>query len=510
MECYYFEYYFDRKFSENNYMDLSKYINKESLKHHDPKILEKCKINKKLYALPYDSDFDNLYFRSNDSNINSIVKNMELLTWDDLLELGNETSSYPLVISLGYSEDMINFFIEYTSNYYNLTKEYDSNFYKVFYNDSSTYLYNSFFDFFNKYTNFTNDYIVNGFPIDGLYEFFMGDSLFFKGKASYSYDFQDIPYISSTLPPKFISVKYNKYLIINNNSNIDKNILVEIATELTSKEMQLYRAKYFGSIPTFDFSNESSNESIIGSYCEIQKEICHQLKQIKSLYTKNIFKSKYSSPYFEVGLNIPLGLYEGLSSGSDYIPNFVFKYTYEMVTTQTVHMVKIIFNLPPYSSLKLKFDFIIDNISIDILYMPILGITYRIFKIYNSNSLTVKYLNDKKLTVENFPLYHFFGVLFVCIMHAICIYILIGSRLLLLMVLHNEINSNKIDPKDFIPISTKQQYKLLMEKIKNLTSTSVFKNYNESKSDSYQVGYSISVFGNSRVSNTVQTPSYKM
>ncbi|OUM60614.1 hypothetical protein PIROE2DRAFT_13594, partial [Piromyces sp. E2] len=246
MECYYFEYYFDRKFSENNYMDLSKYINKESLKHHDPKILEKCKINKKLYALPYDSDFDNLYFRSNDSNINSIVKNMELLTWDDLLELGNETSSYPLVISLGYSEDMINFFIEYTSNYYNLTKEYDSNFYKVFYNDSSTYLYNSFFDFFNKYTNFTNDYIVNGFPIDGLYEFFMGDSLFFKGKASYSYDFQDIPYISSTLPPKFISVKYNKYLIINNNSNIDKNILVEIATELTSKEMQLYRAKYFG------------------------------------------------------------------------------------------------------------------------------------------------------------------------------------------------------------------------------------------------------------------------
>jgi len=101
-----------------------------------------------------------------------------------------------------------------------------------------------------------------------------------------------------------------------------------------------------------------------------------------------------------------------------------------------------------------------------------------------------------RITVEDFPVYFFIFTLINCIIHAICLYILIGSRLLLLITLRNEMNGNNNDLKDFVPMSTKQQYKILMNKLKVLTSNAILKSNNDDiQSDSYQVCFSVSGCG---------------
>jgi len=442
MESYYLEYYYDRNYSKNYFLELSKYIEEESLNYHDPKIMNRGKIDGKLYALPYESDFDNLYYKNDDINAKNIANKIQSMSWDDLINSMDESFYQAFTIPLAYDENLLNYFIEYISNHYNLTKENDPNYYKVFYNDSSVDLFESFLSHTKIFSNDTLDIQT---PEESMQMFLDDESLFFKGKASYAYILHDISGISSTLPPKFISAKYGNYLTINSLSNIDENILIELAVELTSKEMQLFRAKYFGSIPTFDFSKDS----IVESYCEMNEEICYQLKNIKSINSRDIFKSKYSSTFFEVGLSIPYYIFGGLYTEDFTDTIFVFKYTFEMLTTQTgifgilsiitvtlfsilffvvmfltyrfrknpyikvispvfcniiiigciCHIMKILLCLPPYSNGKVKFEFINENLSTDLLYMPILGIVYRIYKIYNSNSFAVKHLSDKKLLV---------------------------------------------------------------------------------------------------------------
>ncbi|ORX51508.1 hypothetical protein BCR36DRAFT_351373 [Piromyces finnis] len=523
MESYYFEYYFVRQYSKTLFLDLTDYIDEESLNCHDPKILNRGKLNGKLYALPYESDFDNLYYDNENQKSKNITKSMESLTWDELIDSINESSSYPLRISLSYTENFLSTFMEYASSFHNLTKEYDPQFYKVFYNDTTNQLYKSFYEFLNKYTNRTIDNTLYEFPEDALLSFLDGESIFYKGKASQMSSFKEFPNISSTLPPKYISSKFSNYLIINKQSEIDKSILVEIAKELTSKEIQLFKAKHFGNIPTFDFNDKSNIET----YCEIseiQKEICQQLRQIKEINLKDIFKSKYSATYFEISSYLSPFFIEYLYEDEIDFNKIsdLFKYSYEMVTTQIAitpiycnliifgcifHMAKIFFDLPPYSKTKLKIIFIFEQLSVDLIYIPMLALIYRIYRIYNSNSLTVKYLTNKKLFII-ITICFFIDVVLLCLIHAICIYILVGSRLLLVIALNTDIVPNVYDLKDFVPISTKEQYKLLMNKIKNITSNTILKSPNSTinnySSNSYQAGYSISMNDNTMKSSYIQ------
>ncbi|ORX51510.1 hypothetical protein BCR36DRAFT_351384 [Piromyces finnis] len=499
MEYYYYNCNFERKYSKKLFLDLTDYIDEESLNYHDSKILNRGKLNGKLYALPYESDFDNLYYDNENQKSKNITKSMESLTWDELIDSINESSSYPLRISLSYTENFLSTFMEYASSFHNLTKEYDPQFYKVFYNDTTNQLYKSFYEFLNKYTNRTIDNTLYESPEDALLSFLDGESIFYKGKASQMSSFKEFPNISSTLPPKYISSKFSNYLIINKQSEIDKSILVEIAKELTSKEIQLFKAKHFGNIPTFDFNDKSNIET----YCEIseiQKEICQQLRQIKEINLRDIFKSKYSATYYEVSGYISYYFIEYLYEDEidfNKISN-LFKYSYEMVTTQMgciFHISKTFFDLPPYSYIKKILILLFNQFSIDLIYIPMLVLTYRIYIIYNSNSLSIKYLVIFKCQSDYFPLFFFVEVIILCLIHAICIYILVGSRLLLVITLNSDIVPNEYDLKDFVPISTKEQYKLLVNKIRNFSTNLLTKYPNDSigNSSSFQAGYSISI-----------------
>ncbi|ORX51509.1 hypothetical protein BCR36DRAFT_411966 [Piromyces finnis] len=649
MEYYYYNCNFERKYSKKLFLDLTDYIDEESLNYHDLKILNRGRLDGRLYALPYESDFDNLYYDNENQKSKNITKSMESLTWDELIDSINESSSYPLRISLSYTENFLSTFMEYASSFHNLTKEYDPQFYKVFYNDTTNQLYKSFYEFLNKYTNRTIDNTLYESPEDALLSFLDGESIFYKGKASQMSSFKEFPNISSTLPPKYISSKFSNYLIINKQSEIDKSILVEIAKELTSKEIQLFKAKHFGNIPTFDFNDKSNIET----YCEIseiQKEICQQLRQIKEINLRDIFKSKYSATYYEISSFLSSSIIEYLYEDEIDFNKIsdLFKYSYEMVTTQIgiygilsyivliffsiifiivmilenkykknpyikvvnpmycnfiilgciFHISKIFFDLPPYSYIKKILILLFNQFSIDLIYIPMLVLTYRIYIIYNSNSLSIKYLGNKTLKIiigmiflidiirvifsilvediyyltnysivtgrypillydisdfsyyfrygycyiifglllymiqniqsktknitdvsyiyviivlnitqhlgekvifkcqsDYFPLFFFVEVIILCLIHAICIYILVGSRLLLVITLNSDIVPDVYDLKDFVPISTKEQYKLLVNKIKSFTSSKVIKcpENTINSSFSYQAGYSISI-----------------
>jgi len=261
-------------------------------------------------------DFNVLYYIREDDLSNKLVQKMESLTWNEFISKLIDELNYPFQMAISYDDDLINFFMEYTSNTYNLTKTYDSNYFKVFYNETGKEVFNSFRTIIEKYTNNTVENSLYITLDEALIDFISGESSFFSGKASHHNIFNifnETSYIGFTLPPKYISAKYNKYLVINKNSNIDKDLLVEIALELTSENMQLYRAKNFGSIPTFDFSkinlnnlinnknkttNNKRDEDKINAYCEMEPEICTKILEIKPIYIKDIFKTKYAPSFF--------------------------------------------------------------------------------------------------------------------------------------------------------------------------------------------------------------------
>jgi len=115
------------------YHDLSKYIKKEDLEFHDPKILSGGMYEGKIIGIPFEFDFDVMYYQKEEPNSKAyndtqlLLNNMENYTWVSLINqmiLNNQ----PFMISLGDDNDLLNFIIEYTSNFYNLSREYDPNF----------------------------------------------------------------------------------------------------------------------------------------------------------------------------------------------------------------------------------------------------------------------------------------------------------------------------------------------------------------------------------------------
>jgi len=334
METGYLSYYFgSHKYSTEIYLNLSKYIKSEALQFHDKKIIEDGKVDGDLYALPYEMDFDVLYYYNNDRKTNQLVSDMKSLNWEELVSsLQEETEPYPLKMSIAFDDDLLNFFMEYTSNYYYLKKEYDSNYFKIFYNDTAEGLLNSFFNLIMDYTEDDVEDTLFSTQDEVLLHFINGETTFFRGKASYADIVSKIPDVSSTLPPKYISAKYNKYLVFNKHSEIDKDLLIEIAQQLTSKDGQLNRAKHFHSIPTFDFTLRNEDEEI-QSYCQDHSDICEKIELMNPLYIKDIFNTKSSPSFFKVEYIVPDDLRIALiyNDTSEIIP--IFKNINEVITS---------------------------------------------------------------------------------------------------------------------------------------------------------------------------------
>eukprot|EP00833_Pecoramyces_ruminatium_P006139 jgi/Orpsp1_1/1180171/evm.model.c7180000072382.1 len=252
-----------------------------------------------------------------------------------------------------------------------------------------------------------------------------------------------------TLPPKYYSTVNEKYLVVNKHSKKDPKILIEIAKLMTSKEMQLLRAKHFGTIPTFDLNQKESDQDI-QSYCQNEPEICENIQTMKRIYIKDIFTSEYSPSFFETRLLLPSLLKKYLSNISDLdtiklnFRNIKYLVTSEMdvnnivlpialggltlgslIIVYLVHKhrnhpyIKVIspkfcniiifgfilsinsplFVLPPYSILIAKISFIYDAFNVSLIVLPMIAITYRIYRIYNSKMIAVESLHDKRLSI---------------------------------------------------------------------------------------------------------------
>jgi len=277
---------------------------------------------------------------------------------------------------------------------------------------------------------------------------------FFKAKASNNLLIKslnnntDIPL---TLPPKYQSVTTYNYLVASKFSKIEPEILAKVVLILTSKEAQLLRADSFGSIPTFDFTKKDSD---LQNYCNKNQIICNAMEKMKKIYLRDIFKSDTMVPFFEIECLVPvriknyvltndyeyikatfvnmnefitdhLGLYGVLSMTLIILTILFFIFiifmTYKLRNHPYIKVISPIFcililigcilNLiktmkyvPPYSEMKIKVFLMIGTIGTNLIYIPMFGVTYRIFLIFNNQSLKSSSISNKRLLIGVFSI----------------------------------------------------------------------------------------------------------
>ncbi|ORX78815.1 hypothetical protein BCR32DRAFT_269864 [Anaeromyces robustus] len=296
------------------YLDLTDKVTNNTVAYHNPKVFEDGYFNGHLYGLPFELDFDVLYYKNSPDKTIIDTSN---LTWNDLLNQSNDNNNNnnnnnnnSISIALGNDDELLNFFIEYVNTFFDLTKETNI---KVFYDNNSKTLFESFHNYISNISVINKSNINSDIhtTTEMAYTNFINNkSFFFKGKVSH-YSSLPIQNNNSTnlmiipiLPPQNYSVLNKKYLIINPKSNIESDILIETALKLTSKEMQLKKALEIGSIPTFDLGKKLNDKDIL-SFCENQKMKCDLLENMKAIHIKDIFKTKNSAPFLEIRLFIP-------------------------------------------------------------------------------------------------------------------------------------------------------------------------------------------------------------
>jgi len=450
-EDQYFEvYYYYRKPTIGLYMNIYDYVDKNNLDFHDPRFLEDASYEGGLYGLPFEMDFNLLYYNNDNEKSNKIVEKMNSLTWDDLIKLLEEGNNpaYPMNIALGYDDNALNILMEYTNNYYNLSEEFDPNYFKLFYNKTSEELFNSFYHFVSSYTNNNTESSVFLDPGEAFLNFINGESTFFYGKASQNRFFNSLPNISSVLPPKLISTVSEKYLAINNNSEIDPSILLSIALQLTSKDFQLYKARHFGSIPTFDFTKKNKDDDI-KQYCENNLELCQKIESMQRVYIKDIFRTEKCAPYFQIQSFLP-SIIRGFLIENDiseivsafrnndelitdsvgvyglvvYIITIIFIIISIIIIVYTfIHrnhpylrvispmfcimiligcimsVVRYLFDLMPFYPSKGRICQLFFSLSTSLIYIPMFAVTYRIYRIYKSTSYISRTLSNSFLYI---------------------------------------------------------------------------------------------------------------
>ncbi|OUM57840.1 hypothetical protein PIROE2DRAFT_17058 [Piromyces sp. E2] len=443
-------YYKSRTPTKEHLLDLTPfYFDRSVFKHHDRRILKDGTLDNKIYGIPYEIDFDLLYYYSTNEKAKTIVDMMNKLSWDDLLLLSKFQSTDPFYISLGDEDDLLNLFLEYTSNKYSLSKDLDKSFFNIFYNETSEHLFTSFKSFVNTYTdnNFNNTF---GVSLDQVLKHFINEEiLFFRGKASHAKLFNEFnnsynKTVLSTLPPKFMSIVTEKFLVLNRHSKIDATILTEIALQLTSKEMQYTRAKNFGSIPTFDIN--INDDEVLRTYCQNFPDICQKLRILNKIFVKDVFQSRYSPPLFETRLLLPSVLKKYIYDKNSLQQTiYTFKNIKELATTDidtyitiiyiatgigimyTVYnliyiykfrdhpyikvispkfcmviiigylltMIEPVLILPPYFILKCKFLSSFEIFFVSLIILPMIIVTYRIYAIFKNKSVAITTVNDR-------------------------------------------------------------------------------------------------------------------
>jgi len=447
-----------------NYIDLTNIIKKEDLSFHNKDILSRCYLEDHLYALPFEMDFDVVYSRN--ANIQS---ELEFKTWKDLLTTMNQGGNL-LSIPYGEKSRLLDFFIEYVESEREYIYNDEANNLDIFYNDKAKYIYDTFKNFITKSSPKNIPSSLNITLNDAYESFKSGESALFLGKAS---QYRSITKstqgaiinnnqtasqtVYSSLPPRGYNVINPKYLIINKNSKIDTSILVEVAKQLTSPEMQLVRVEKLGSAPTFNIDDNKS----AGAYCQSNAEICGMIKNMKSINIKNIFKCDNCATFTEVDYFVPIFLkdyimdqmkIDELTSHFNsikyfcllkpdyriyviffiYIPTIIgvtitivlAYYTYKYRNHSSIKYLSPGFCIIIYVALILnivapvvfslvttvfigRLTYIFETVNTILFFLPMMMVTYRIYTIYTNTS---NYLGNK---LDNRHLYIYFTIIFI-------------------------------------------------------------------------------------------------
>lgn len=329
LSYYYFNY---EKFSDKD--NLYSFHNKDIFKGGQ---LE----NTGTFGLPYEIDFDLLYYHNDDDikneeeNINdvntipAIIHNYKNINsqnnglFNETFQLLNNTSNQSnsasnnelVSIGLGNNDELLDLFSEFIHLKYNIPNNDNSNLVKIL-KDDDMELYNSFKEYLVQYTG-TNLNQTLSTSINDAYNLFINKNIkYYKGKAS-NYHYlkmnNNIEFSIQALP-NYTTVMNKKYLVINKNSNKEKRMLFDVANILTSEDIQLYRAKMLGSIPTIDLTKKDSEG--FRKYCQINQELCELVSNLYSVDVENMFKIEKGASLMEIRLVVPSNLKKSLQTNN--------------------------------------------------------------------------------------------------------------------------------------------------------------------------------------------------
>eukprot|EP00833_Pecoramyces_ruminatium_P000815 jgi/Orpsp1_1/1174847/evm.model.c7180000051668.1 len=314
---------FDIRNIHEHFVKISDYENKsyymENINEYGD-ILKHGSLDDVLYGLPYEIDFDLLYYYHNNKNMNlEFSPPLNESSWQEAFPVSvhespdNEdhtTSSFiPLNQALGDNDELLNFFIEYLRSMEKNEMEV-SHYFDLLYNDFSPSDYDRIKAFIEKNSDINK---VLSLSMNDAYQNFLSentseDSRIFKGKASfYTSMLKKNPAIEATLPPSNFSIFREKFLVINNNSPLPKETLVKVAFYLTSKKMQIFRAETFGTLPAVTLIDKNTpQDSEMTEFCFENQPLCQFMKDVNPIHIKDVFKlNPYSIPFMEVRVILP-------------------------------------------------------------------------------------------------------------------------------------------------------------------------------------------------------------
>jgi len=441
------------------FVDLTSDIQKESIAFHDSSILDYGYYENHLYALPFEKDFDVLYYRNDNQKLNKI--DMSSMYWDNLLSMNK------LSVATANDDELLNLFIEYTNEKIDLTGQNKNENYEKLYNESSKDIY----DAFRTLVSMLGNNADTNVSYDNAYKSFIDNKTdMFKGKASQYLNIlnsQNSKNIIMNLPPKNVSVLNKKFLVINKNSLIDRKVLIETALKITSKEMQLFRAERFGNIPTFDLKQGNSDSSI-KTYIEKNSESVTLLNNMIPIHLKSVFESKTSPPFMEIRALLPQDIRNNLKDAKDdklanvfentqkllmnkrnviHLPSYLLYAPMILFTILSFIVIILIFRYRQYPCLKVfspgycilsiigimmsiiypifemnatkeefcKYRYIFATILTDLTLFPMVAVTYRLYNIYK-----LKANDDKKKNLNSRIAVFFLIGMLIMIIYSTC------------------------------------------------------------------------------------------
>eukprot|EP00833_Pecoramyces_ruminatium_P015932 jgi/Orpsp1_1/1189964/evm.model.d7180000075806.1 len=304
---------------EDYYVNYNNYniIKETDLSHHQKDRIENGKLeddNEEFYGLPYEIDFDVVYYHEDDA----LLKDTLSTKAKELSQSNSLDQQDVLSVGLGNNDELLNMFSEFIRYQYDIPKENDSSSFKKLYDGSTHEVFSEFRDYITKFSGEKIEETLST-SIEEAYHAFIGkEKKLFRGKASQykminSSSNSDSVKINSL--PDNKSVINEKYVVINKNSKKSVEELIQVALQLTSSEIQIYRASHLGAIPTFNMTN--SADQSVNSYCKENSDLCSMIKTMNPIYIDKIFRmSRNSAAFMETRLVLPMGLKKSLNESN--------------------------------------------------------------------------------------------------------------------------------------------------------------------------------------------------